>query len=70
MPRDCAEFEKELTLLYKRLLTSISSDKSKNYKLNNAENKSIAVSDIESGTVSISFEKGLEVSLLAVSKSR
>ena len=61
--------DKKADIRFGGKMTKYLKDKSKSYKLDNAEKKSIAVSDIDSGSVSISFAKGMEVSMIAVAKS-
>ncbi|MBO4350803.1 MAG: hypothetical protein J6A01_07665, partial [Proteobacteria bacterium] len=61
--------DKKAEIRFGGKMTKHLKDRSQSYKLNNAENKSIAVNDIDSGSVSISLSKGLEVSMIAVAKS-
>lgn len=61
--------DKKADIRFGGKMTKFLKDRSKTYKLDNAEGKSIAASDIDSGSVSINFSKGLEISMIAVSKN-
>ena len=61
--------DKKADIRFGGKMTKHLKERAKSYQLNNAENKSIGASDVESGSVSISFSKGLEVNMIAVAKS-
>lgn len=61
--------DKKAEIRFGGKMTKHLKDKSQSYKLNNAKNESIGASDIDSGSISVSLSKGLEISMIAVSKS-